>query len=390
MAATKLTTGVLALIIGAVGATSALAGGFSRGSADTDILYEDSSGAFRFGGTYVVPGRTYDTISGANATDDRFSDNYVVPNAAVQVRLFDALSCAGTYTQPFGAATTYGNQAYAADLKNTGNGTRTSEFITEEYGATCALKIGAGRGNAYFLGGLFVQNFDYEEATTLGTLHLEDDGQVGYRLGLAYDIPEYAFRTQLMYRSEINHEAEGDFALTPTGSGYIKLLTGRTVPAGTLLPSAGAGTLPKSVEFSIQSGIAEGWLAYGSVEWTDWSVLPALNYSITGLGPQQKVFNFRDGWTIQGGIGHKFNDDISGTINLTWDRGTGTGADLMTDTWTLGAGSQIKFGPGALRLGAGVSYLTSGEQSLAKAASFNATTDGDWAIGMTTSYLIKF
>ena len=55
---------LLSAIAASALATSAFAGGFARGEADTDILYEDAAGAFRTGLTYVIPSRDYETISG--------------------------------------------------------------------------------------------------------------------------------------------------------------------------------------------------------------------------------------------------------------------------------------------------------------------------------------
>ena len=47
---------------------------------------------------------------------------------------------------------------------------------------------------------------------------------------------------------------------------------------------------------------------------------------------------YRDGWTVSGGVGHKFNEQWAGAVSLTWDRGTSQGYGAQTDTWTLGAG----------------------------------------------------
>ena len=52
---------------------------------------------------------------------------------------------------------------------------------------------------------------------------------------------------------------------------------------------------------------------------------------------------YRDGWTISGGVGHKFNEQWSGAVSLTWDRGTSTVIGTQTDTWTLG--TQIVYSP---------------------------------------------
>lgn len=391
---TKLSAAVL--MVSAI-AGAAHAGGFSRGTADTDIIYEDGTVDFRAGGTYVSPHRSFDTIAGATATDDRYSNDYWIPSASVKVRMSDSFSCAATYTQSFGGNSTYGKQSQAADKAADvaspgwlfgpfGNSVKSASFTSDEVGGTCAYNTQVGPGNVYFLGGLFLQNFKYTEVKDFGTLNLTDKGSVGYRIGAAYEIKEYALRGQIMYRSQVDHDASGEFTNgTPVLAGAPLF-----IPVGAKRSATGAGTLPQSLEVSFQSGIAPDWLAFGSVKWTDWSVFDVLNYNITNLGAQKKEYYWQDGWTVSGGIGHKFNDNVSGAVSLTWDRGVSTGADIMTDTWTLGAGSQIKAGPGTLRLGAAVSYLTSGEQSIAQHAAFNATAGNDWAYALNASYIIKF
>ena len=375
---------LLAIGIVAVSATSAVAGGFSRGRADTDVLYEKGNFDARFTGTYVMPSRQYSTIGGVAATDGAYSNNYFVPNLGAKVGFSDNIACAITYTQPFGASSTYGAQAIAkSNAVSLLNGTKSTEFKTDEIGGTCALSTTLGMGRAYVIGGVFQQKFDYTEVAGWGTLKLSDSGQTGYRIGAAYAIDEYALRAEVMYRSQIDHVASGTFVT----SAVLQGING--TPTGTVVPSTGKGSMPQSVRIALQSGVAPDWLVYGSVEWTQWSVLQQLNYFV-GTSPKSKTFNYQDGWTVQAGVGHKFNDTVSGTVNLTWDRGVGTGVDIMTDTWTLGTGVSIKAGPGDLRLGAGVSYLTSGSQTGAVAGTYAATADANWAYGITGSYMIKF
>jgi long-chain fatty acid transport protein len=383
--------GVLALAAAAAFSSTAMAGGWNRGEADTDILFEQGTVVGRAGVTYVSPHRDYSTINGADATDDRFSQDYWIPSFAAKFQASENFGCALTYTQPFGADAEYGTQAQTASLLGGGSGASRKEFITNEYGATCDISVQAGKGRLHFLGGVFLQDFEYKADAFRGDLKLEDDSAVGYRLGVAYDIPEYAMRVQLMYRSKIEHDAdEGTFDWDPA-----------VVPGLGQQDAFGSGTLPQSLKLSVQSGVAPGWLVYGSIKWTDWSVMDNLNYSIftpvalgPGVGPgyipQQDVYNWRDGWTIQAGVGHAFTETVSGTVNLTWDRGVDTGADIYSDTWTVGAGVSIKAGPGELRLGGAVSYLTEGEQSTSDAAVYNATADGDWAYAVSGSYRIAF
>ncbi|NKN36336.1 long-chain fatty acid transporter [Agrobacterium sp. a22-2] len=385
MANTIIKTGLLSLLGACALVTSVQAGGFSRGEADTDILFEEGNVVVRGGVTYVNPGRTFDTVGGAASSDDAFSDDYVIPNFAAKFKLTDNLGCALTYTQPFGASSTYGPDAQLADqLAGIPDGSVNyytgKEFITNEFGATCDVKFQAGPGDFHVLGGVFLEDFDYTARAYYGTLHLEDDSALGYRIGAAYDIKEYALRIQLMYRSAVDHEADGDF--TP---GFLDFLLGPDP-----VFADGYGTLPQSLKLSAQTGVAPGWLVYGSVKWTDWSVLQALNYNITGLGDQQDIYNWKDGWTLQAGVAHAFTEKVAGTINLTWDSGVGNGADIMTDTWTLATGASIKAGPGEFRVGGAVSYLTEGSQSYAEGATFDATADGDWAYALSASYKIAF
>lgn len=400
MATTWIKRGTLGLVGACMAVGGAQAGGFTRGDADTEILYEDGTVAARGGVIYVIPKRSFETIGGASATDDDYSKNFVIPSISAKARISENLSCAFTYTQPFGAKSEYGQQAQAADRAADvaanplipGNAVINSKFDTNEYGGTCAVNFNVGPGNLYFIGGGFVESFDYKETKTFGTLRLEDSSAGGYRIGTAYEIKEYALRAELMYRSQVDHEATGVFTRSPTLAAVLPALPASTGAFGT-------GSLPQSLELNLQSGVAPGWLVFGSVKWTDWSVLQTLNYTIPALGPAsggllspnlKKNFFWQDGWTITGGVGHSFNDNVSGALTLTWDKGVGTGADIMTDTWTLGAGAQIKGGPGVLRVGAGLSYLTSGSQSTSKGADFNATAGGDWAYALSASYKVAF
>ena len=361
-------------------AGNAYAGGFSRGEANTDILFEPGQYGFDAGFIYVSPQVSYATIGtgGAVGTDPRFSQDYWIPSVAAKARFGDALGCALTYTQPFGGSTVYGTQAQAAQV---GKKFYSKDFVSNEYGATCDVRFDAGPGKFHVLGGAYLQDFTYTAVSNLGTLKLNDGGSYGYRIGAAYDIDKYAMRAAVMYRSAVTQNATGTF--TPTATGAFVFGT------SSVIPSTGNGTLPQSVKLSLQSGVAPGWLVYGSVEWTNWSVLQTLNYSISTSAQQDKYY-WKDGWTIQAGVGHQFTDDIAGTINVTWDQGVGSGADIMTDKWTVGTGAEFKLGPGKLQVGGAVTYITGGSQSTANGASFNATTNGSWAYSAGAGYKVSF
>lgn len=378
-------TAILCLLGVSALATSAHAGGWNRGEADTDILYEDGAYVMRGGAVYVSPKRSFATINGLDATDDRYSQDYWIPSLAAKFKVSDNFACAFTYTQPFGADADYGAQAQLASLLAGGSGASHKDFITNEYGATCDVSMQAGKGRVHLLGGVFMQDFEYTANSFAGDLHLQDHSAFGYRFGVGYDIPEYALRAQLMYRSKVDHDADdGSFDWDPA-----------VRPGWGLQDAFGTGTLPQSVKLSLQSGVAPGWMVYGSVKWTDWSVMDKLDYSLgTPLAgvyvPQEDVYNWKDGWTITAGVAHAFNEKFAGTVNVTWDSGVDTGADIYSDTWTFGAGVSVKAGPGELRVGGAVSYLTEGSQSTTDDAVYDATADGDWAYALSANYRITF
>lgn len=375
--------GILTAAAFAALATTAQAGGYSRGEADTDILFESGDFIFRAGATYVSPRRTFKTTgSPATANNDGvYTNDYWIPSVAAKIGVSENFACALTYTQPFGADATYGNGVRLAQFLAGNNPYSDKGFETNEYGATCDVKFDVGAGKLHLLGGVFLQDFSYTAivqppgGVPIAKFYLEDEAAFGYRIGAAYEITEYALRVSLMYRSKVKHEAdEGYFDFTP----------------GPTLPASGYGTLPQSLKLSVQSGVAPGWLVYGSAKWTDWSVLDALNYNITGIGAAKDTYNWKDGWTLQAGVAHVFNEKLTGTVNLTWDSGVSTGADIHEDSVTLGAGVLAKLGPGDLRFGAGITHMSSGSQSTAQGATFNATGGGGWAYGVTGSYKISF
>ena len=92
-----------------------------------------------------------------------------------------------------------------------------------------------------------------------------------------------------------------------------------------------AGSKPRRTDHScVSKAFWPGWLVFGSVKWTDWSQIQFIPFCPVGMSPcapGSTAINtldlfYRDGWTVSGGVGHKFNDQWSGAVSLTWDRGT--------------------------------------------------------------------
>lgn len=382
--------GATALSMAIVG--TANAGGFARGNADTDILYEDGNFNMRSSVTYVSPKREYTRNGNPALVGTSYTDDYVVPSVAIKLNVVDNFRCAATHVMNNGGSATY--------EAPTVSGKKHEDFNTYESALTCGVKFQVGSGNLWLLGGGFMEKFDYYRqndfsALGLPTAELTLNGQdYGYRAGIAYEIPEIALRAQLMYRSGTEYGADGTLnapvgvlcARVP-GAPFCGLPATTKIP----LPALGAGSLPQSVELKLQSGIAPGWLGFGSVKWTDWGVTESLdvNAAATGTNISRDLYYWKDGWTVTAGVGHAFNETVSGLVALTWDAGVGTGYDLSSDTWTLAFGASVKDKIGGeLRAGLGFSYLTSAEET--KYGPANAAVDSGYAIAGNIGYAIKW
>ncbi|MGO6906805.1 outer membrane protein transport protein, partial [Rhizobium ruizarguesonis] len=224
-----------------------------------------------------------------------------------------------------------------------------------------SYRFDVGPGQLRFIGGAFyqeVEGFKERLVSTVpllvgtgngvGRLDLEDSGW-GWRAGLAYEIPEYAMRASLVYNSRVKYDnLTGTVDLTQVTAPFAPL---NGAPYGRVTDVFGSAEAPDSLELKLQSGIAPDWLAFGSVKWTNWSVLQSVPFcpkSTKGLvactsGGATELTSldllYQDGWTITGGVGHKFNEQWAGAVSLTWDRGTSLGYGAQTDSWTLGLGA---------------------------------------------------
>lgn len=385
MASKILKISALAFLASASVLTAAQAGGFGRGSADTEILYEDGNFNIRAGATYVSPTRKYSVNPNPALVGTDYADSYLLPSAAVKLNVTDDLRCAGTQSQPYGGSATWASPSGSS-------GKVYEQFTTNELGLTCAYKFDLSKGRAWVIGGLFHESFDYNLGAVGGGLAVNlGASDVGFRLGAAYEIPEIALRAQLMYRSATEYDAAGTTTrLAPLPGGGANPLNG--LPLNVALPIAtGHGNLPQSVELKVQSGVAPGWLVMGSVKWTDWSVFDTLDLNPTTnpLTATANQYFWKDGWTVSAGVGHAFNEKLSGAATITWDQGVKTGWDNSSDTWTLGAGASYKDDLGGeMKFGGGLTYIAASSENKYGAA--NTAVSSGWAWALGASYKTKW
>jgi long-chain fatty acid transport protein len=168
-----------------------------------------------------------------------------------------------------------------------------------------------------------------------------------------------------------------------------------------VFPVSASAEIPQAVEFKLQSGIAPGWLAFGSVRWQEWSklgIIPingVINPVFGTPSPVSFDLLYRDGWTVSGGIAHKFTDQLSGAVSLTWDRGTSTTSGYQSDTWSVASG--ISYSPNdkiEVRLGGSIGVLTSGSSTFTgvgdTANAITYTYDDDLLLAGSASVKVKF
>ncbi|GLQ57359.1 OmpP1/FadL family transporter [Devosia nitrariae] len=313
-------------------AGAAHASGLEANGYDWELLFDPAT--YTAKGTVAYVGINHDLANTAFSPDGRTLVSHkdqIYFNFGIKADLAPNASCLVSAQNPWGTEVER-DLTYAFAFPG---GKAVSEKLTSlDLGLTCAYGIEMGPGIISLVGGVSAQTIKYEaELPTpfLTTAPLEIDGWgLGWRAGLAYEIPEYALRVSAIYNAAIDYEFEG------------------TAFDGTLLsgPATAEETTPQSVEVNAQTGIAPGWLALASVKWTDWSVLQALDVDTTTAGTISSDLSYRDSWQLSAGIGHQVNEQLSLVGIVTWDQGASNPvsddvyeASASMDRWGLSLGA---------------------------------------------------
>jgi long-chain fatty acid transport protein len=402
--------GILAVAAVGVLQAPAFAGGIERGGYNIDLLFDTSRFAVDSSATFVMPQRKLKNVrdtSGTTPASLNFlgykstandTENYWSPRIGAKAG-YEGFDCMFDYSQPYGAHSKPGAN-WAGAYQNT-----ETKIDSDNYALTCSYKFDVGPGQLRLIGGgNYLEMDGFKERLLIapeliaasgldgsGRLDLEGDGW-GWRAGVAYEIPEYAFRASLVYYSEVKlNDVSGTVDLTQVPSAVSPL-------GGLIIPVSGSTAMPDALELKLQSGIAQDWLAFGSVKWTDWSQLQTIPfYNAGGTQITSLDLGYRDGWTITGGIGHKFNDQWSGAVSVTWDRGTSGDYGAQSDTWLFTTG--VAYAPTKnveIRLAGVLGLLTSGDsksmvvdgQTIGDEATFDYGSD--LVAAVSTSLRVKF
>jgi len=328
-------------------ASTATAGGVERRGDPSMILFEEGKNYLEFSAATVHPsvsGTALPTIPVPGATPTgNMTRSYESVALGYKHQLTEKFSLAFVIDEPVGASVNYQTAPYTGPGTGAVFGGSNAEVNSKALTAMAKYKIN-DRFSIY--GGLRYQSLKGKiTVISPGTgpasgpgvynLNVDNDYQLGYLAGAAYEIPDIALRVALTYESKIEHEFRDN-----NGTPFDV-------------------EIPQAVTLHAQSGIAKDTLLFGSVRWREWTkfdVQPADFFSYATGGPVNTAIasGTSDVWTYELGLGRRFNENWSGAVTLGYEKdngdivgnlsGTdgyfsyGLGATYETESWEVTTG----------------------------------------------------
>lgn len=315
----------------------AQAGGLDRSGLGISPIFET--------GTYAELsfGLVQPSVDGVRVVNSgNMAQDYLNYSFAYKTDLSENVSVAVMYEQAFGAAVEYSNLSYPL------NAALSTAFAAELTGtALTALMRYKMDGGFSVHGGLRHVTMSAEiDFRTIGQkVSYANNSDVGYLMGVAYEVPEIALRASLTYNSETEHNN----AITSTRLPIMGI-----GPGGT---TTGAYSLPQSVNLDVQTGVAEGTLVLASVRWAEWTktAIPTR----TALGT---IDYDNDVLTYSLGVARRLNEDLAVLGRVNYERAAGGLASNLAPTdGQLGLSLAAIYDVGNARITAGVNYTWLGD-----------------------------
>lgn len=320
---------------------SALAGGYDTGERDWDFLFQDSRFAIQIGAAYIDPNRTLSNIMGTlgPSIDTPEAASFSLSNLRLALRIGEDIRCMGSTHQPYGGRAAYDPAwSYAPSVVR-------QDFSSRSLDLTCAYSLDAGAGRLSFVAGGSNQQIRYvleQDLTSLnpfvGQARTDvSDRAATWRVGLAYELPDYALRASVIYNSGARHRPTGSFT---SGLGVV--------------PVEGVLRLPASIELRLQSGIAQQTLAFGSITRSFWSQTGDMYLCPVGTpvcSPATAVsgltLQWRDTTRVTLGMARQVNDWLTMTGAMTYDQGATRGFTSQSTVRSLTLGAVVRLGENA-------------------------------------------
>lgn len=266
------------------------------------------------------------------------------------------------------------------------------------------VKLGANK-NLHIYGGPALQQIKADVAlrgpaylTSAGyDAHVSPQTKLGWVAGAAYSIPEIAFRAAVTYRSEIDYESPIGESLPSLN--YLPSATKSDIEARVVNADKVKITTPQSVNFNLQTGISRehqllGTLDVRWVPWSDFKITPPLYHAASKVqypNGLNLVQYSKDQWKVDLGLGKRFNDKLSGSVNVGWDSGAGNPVSSLGPVngyYSVGGGVKYNFTP-EWALSVGGKYLKFGDATaeLPNGKVVGEFKDNDgYAVGVKLAY----
>ncbi|TCB68804.1 OmpP1/FadL family transporter [Acinetobacter sp. ANC 4178] len=325
-------------------------------------------------------------FSTGNFVEDR---NFI--QAALKFQPHPKISTALIFDQPFGVDIQYHYRPNTAlgpiDIEST-DIHFDSQNITTLFGYQLNpnWQIYAGLGVQSFQGDLqvFGQSFYF-----LNGYHaeFEKDHALGWLAGLSYQIPEYALRSSLTYRSAIKHQVHVNESIQ---NQPIHLTSTHKTKIAT----------PASVNLDFQTGISQKNLLYASLRWVNWSdyiIQPIQFAAIIDSAAQYapeiasfKMIQYQDDqWSGKIGIAHQYNQRWVSTFDFGWDVGSGNTASTLSPVdgyYSVGLGGLYYWQPQSF-FALGTQYLRFNKAKTVQSSAVNTKLATLYAVNQNDAWV---
>ncbi|OBY26790.1 OmpP1/FadL family transporter [Leisingera sp. JC1] len=287
----------------AISATMVAAGEIERRGDPSQILFQKGKNYLEFSAAFVNPSVSGVALPGIPAgPTGNITNSYKSYALGYKHELNERVSLAFVIDEPIGASV-----SYASPLAFFGGSS--AEISSIAYTGLAKYQVN-DRFSVY--GGLRFIGVDGAvtvvspaSAPSPYSLSVNKDYQLGYLAGVAYEIPDIAFRIAATYESKTEHDFRDN-----TGSPFQV-------------------EIPKSFTLHAQSGISANTLLFGSVKWREWSkfkIQPGDFFSLVpGVGAVNTPIarGTSDIWTYEVGIAHSFSESWSGAATIGYEKDLG-------------------------------------------------------------------
>jgi long-chain fatty acid transport protein len=355
----------------ALSTTAAHSGGWETGKLDTSFLYEDGNYVELSYGklNYSVNGTTQAGVTHPMAKDQTRTSF----SAKFQLGDFDI------------GLTSFGSGAIQMDGQNDAAGLSVVPSADVKLDTQAIMGRYSFNDNWSATVGLRKAKLKASTVTTLAAEYAIDaTNKTGMVYGIAYEIPKYAFKVEVLQSEAITMGLTG----TATNSNF---------PDPFELAATAQLNIPEATTLKVQTGIAENTLLMVSAHRVKWKAsqivvdvadVPNIP-NVIASDSLNTGSDFSDSTSYSVGIGRKLSEDTAVSLTYSWEDGSGAAA---TSPFTMSNGSKtlsagVKHKIDALTISAGVSYTKAGDVDVTY-GSYRASYAGNsvTAFGLKVGY----